>query len=542
MLGSKLAAWAMALGAVSTVLAADRVPVTGVQVPNGGAVPLRQNINNVRGPQWDLLVRALQAMYDADPADPRSFFQIAGIHGKPYIEYNGAGGRQSSGWAGYCPHGEHLFLTWHRPYLALYEQELVGQARRLAAQYPPNVRAQYQQAADSLRAPFWDWGSDQSVPPATVAPRTRVNVPNGQGVQLVEVDNPFATFRFPQRALNGEFGQFDPQPRNQIYRCLSPNNYPGSANQNLQGRPYKQWIYDAFTRSNSFEQFASAEGGGVGLEQIHNGVHWDGACGGQFLSLDFTAYDPLFMLHHANVDRLWAYWEAIHTDQTVFSQTYEGMSRFATPEGTPISADSPLEPFFQASGPMHTSVTASRLRDFGYTYEGLEYWQKNPDQMRNDATSLINRLYGPSRGMQALGRFDAQQQTRYYVNLAVDVAQVERPSTINVFVNNMYAGNLVIMQQPGMGIKNGTIPLDDVVNASGFARQNPDRVVDSIKKSVQVSIVKGDGTPIPVSSVPSLKLEVEDIPFTPARDQTVLPKFGQPRHTPVQPADHPQSK
>ncbi|PHH80405.1 hypothetical protein CDD82_1771 [Ophiocordyceps australis] len=481
-------------------------------------------------------------MYDADSSDQRSFFQIAGIHGKPYIEYNGAGPRQSTGWAGYCPHGEHIFLTWHRPYLALYEQELVAHARQLAAQYPPNVRAQYQQAADTLRAPYWDWASDQSVPPATVAPRTRVNIPNGSGTQLVEVNNPFATYTFPQRALNGEYGQFDPQPRNQIYRCLSPNSYPGSANQNLQGRPYKQWTYDAFTRSQSFEQFASADGGGVGLEQIHNGVHWDGACGGQFLSLDFTAFDPLFMLHHANVDRLWAYWQAIHPDQSVFSQTYEGMSRFSTPDGTPISADSPLEPFFQTNGAMHTSNSAARLRDFGYSYQGLEYWQKSPDQMRTDATNMIRSLYGPPASSQAFGRFDSQQPTAYYVNVALDVSQVERPCTVNIFVNDTNAGNMVVMQQPAMGTKKGTIPLEHIMETSGFAQQSPDRTVDWLKSAVKVAITKGDGTQIPVSTVPSLDLKIEDIRYTRPRDENSLPTFGTPRLTPVQPADEPKSK
>lgn len=51
--------------------------------------------------------------------------------------------------------------------------------------------------------------------------------------------------------------------------------------------------YDALTRSHSFSEFASTSSGGIGLEQIHNAVHWDGACGGQFLSPDFSAFDPL---------------------------------------------------------------------------------------------------------------------------------------------------------------------------------------------------------------------------------------------------------
>lgn len=51
--------------------------------------------------------------------------------------------------------------------------------------------------------------------------------------------------------------------------------------------------YDVFTHAQTFEDFASTGDGGISLEQIHNGVHWDAACGGQFLSSDLTAFDPL---------------------------------------------------------------------------------------------------------------------------------------------------------------------------------------------------------------------------------------------------------
>lgn len=45
--------------------------------------------------------------------------------------------------------------------------------------------------------------------------------------------------------------------------------------------------------AKSFADFASTDSSGISLEQIHNGVHWDGACGGQFLASDYTAFDPL---------------------------------------------------------------------------------------------------------------------------------------------------------------------------------------------------------------------------------------------------------
>jgi tyrosinase len=45
--------------------------------------------------------------------------------------------------------------------------------------------------------------------------------------------------------------------------------------------------------SKDFSEFASTADGGLSLEQVHNGVHWDGGCGGQFLAAEFSAFDPL---------------------------------------------------------------------------------------------------------------------------------------------------------------------------------------------------------------------------------------------------------
>lgn len=51
-----------------------------------------------------------------------SFFQIGGIHGRPYEDWNGAIASDNAGkYQGYCTHGTTLFPTWHRPYVLLLE-------------------------------------------------------------------------------------------------------------------------------------------------------------------------------------------------------------------------------------------------------------------------------------------------------------------------------------------------------------------------------------------------------------------------------------
>ena len=63
-------------------------------------------------------------MFNASQSDQTSHFGIGGIHGLPYVQWEGAGGThpvKGSQWGGYCTHGCVLFPTWHRPYVALYE-------------------------------------------------------------------------------------------------------------------------------------------------------------------------------------------------------------------------------------------------------------------------------------------------------------------------------------------------------------------------------------------------------------------------------------
>jgi len=63
-------------------------------------------------------------MQSSEEMDDKSFLAVAGIHGQPYIPWNGASGSFTQGkwgFGGYCTHGSVLFPTWHRPYLLLLE-------------------------------------------------------------------------------------------------------------------------------------------------------------------------------------------------------------------------------------------------------------------------------------------------------------------------------------------------------------------------------------------------------------------------------------
>ncbi len=97
-------------------------------VARTGAVPLRRELRDLQRnfpDQYNLLILGLKNLEGQTETGLTSYYQLAGIHGLPYKPWNGVGSttnwQTSSGFGGYCTHSSILFLTWHRPYLALYE-------------------------------------------------------------------------------------------------------------------------------------------------------------------------------------------------------------------------------------------------------------------------------------------------------------------------------------------------------------------------------------------------------------------------------------
>ncbi|KAK2603519.1 hypothetical protein QQS21_004288 [Conoideocrella luteorostrata] len=527
-----------AIGSAPLAVSAKHFVVQGADLPSNRDVPVRMNVNELYskgGPQWDLYLRALKSLQDKDASDPLSYFQVAGIHGLPWMEWNDGGKFAATGWQGYCPHGENLFLPWHRPFVLLFEQLLVAEARKLAEEYPPKYRSQYVDAAIRLRSPYWDWSAEAKVPQCTVPRVLTVNVPDGQGLKRVSINNPLQSFTYPEKARSGEFGTF---PRySQTVRCPAPYQYPTTANQRLAGRGLKQSTYDAFTYSSTFDEFTVTGQNSIGLEEMHNNIHWDAGCEGQFLDAATSGFDPLFMLHHTHVDRLWTYWQFINPSEALFSNSYYGFSRYSTPQNTVISPDSPLPPFYDASDSYYTSRKVASIKGLGYTYQELQYWNKTEEQLTQDATRLMNDLYQPSWA-KSTGKRDSppQPRARYFARVELDRTQVERPCSVNVFIDGKPAGSVVVMQLPESGILHGSLAIDEhmnpIVTASKAAASANDAIT-SAEHLMEVEITKPDGTIIPVNTVGSLKLTLEQVSVMPAKSNTEFPKPGKSKKHPA---------
>ena len=240
----------------------------------------------------------------------------------------------------------------------------------------------------------------------------------------------------------------------------------------------------------------------MSVEQLHNQIHSDACCGGQFLSIATSAFEPLFFLHHTNIDRIWALWQAIRPKDAGWSVPYTGGSRYGTPGGSTISATSPLQPFFQANGNFHTAQSVKSYTKMGYAYQGLEYWQKTAKQMTSDAKALVNQLYGPGTNSKRTNK-----QARYFVEMSLELSEIERPCNFVASIKGNEAGRMVIMEMPASGILYGGLPIDDAVVESGVEGMQGDTLT-TIQGLIQAQLVKPDGSEIAISSVPSFTVQV----------------------------------
>lgn len=160
----------------------------------------------------------------------------------------------------YCIHGYPGFLTWHRAYMEEFEKAL-------------------QCIHSDVMLPFWDWSSGPTtgVPQACAEP-TYVNRDGDT------VPNPLYAGPLPPAAGGGQSNR--------------RSNIDSTAFDDL-----ASGAQSALT-SGTFNTFQSA------LNGVHGGVHV--RVGGHMASVPYASFDPIFYLHHANVDRLWAEWQKTH--------------------------------------------------------------------------------------------------------------------------------------------------------------------------------------------------------------------------------------
>lgn len=70
------------------------------------------------------------------------------------------------------------------------------------------------------------------------------------------------------------------------------------------------------------------------LENMHDAIHSLVGQTGHMAYLPYAAFDPIFWLHHTNVDRLFAIWQAIYPDSYTTPQADAEGTFTNAPDGT----------------------------------------------------------------------------------------------------------------------------------------------------------------------------------------------------------------
>jgi tyrosinase len=299
-------------------------------------------------------------------------------------------------------------LTWHRPYLALFEQKLYDKVQEVAAKLPENIRARYVEAAKDFRLPYYDvaLNVDTSKPNSTFVP------------DLIISETPFLNNKDLAPLL---IAGSDKTPRNPLFRYVFPGdaNQPDkdtfrfnpSTNRNPQASDrVKNQISSLRTELSNimllykdFTVFSNNAWPGTGktrdygsLENIHDSIH--GAFGGYMGSFDTSAFDPVFWLHHCNIDRLAAIWQAINPTSYVTSEELPvgNWPNFFIAKDSTVNASTDLEPFRPSfsRGRFYKSTDVEDTTAFFYAYPETQKWNYKSDlDYNNSLVTAVKKLY-----------------------------------------------------------------------------------------------------------------------------------------------------
>ncbi len=234
---------------------------------------VRHNIWNLGTPQdpWHPITLGyalgVRGMQDLPVTDPRSWDYQSAIHGT-YLTEKPSGAPWNQ-----CQHATWFFVPWHRMYLFQFEnilRSLLPEDRR-----------------DDWALPFWDYSSGS--PGNALPPAFRVRtLPDG-------TPNPLFV---AERRGSVNDGAPLPDVITSTEKALAEAIFTSSAQGASVGFGGPQTGF-----AHQGPAFGQLEA------QPHGPVHVQvGGNGGLMTDPNTAAADPIFWLHHANIDRVWAVW------------------------------------------------------------------------------------------------------------------------------------------------------------------------------------------------------------------------------------------
>ncbi|KAF3046339.1 hypothetical protein E8E12_002768 [Didymella heteroderae] len=416
-----------------------------------------------------------------------------------------------------------LFLGWHRPYLALFEQELYTRIQTLVTYAPEDQRERYQWAANSFRIPYWDWSLGEGgggVPSFFITETTMVATPEGRNI---EIWNPLYqyTFKSIPDGFDDKFKSMNHTVRwpasESPWEDSRQNEFVASF-ANLR-RSIQDQVAVAFRRSD-FNGFWEA------VEQVHGWVH--GTVGGGYSSgtggrghmwpLEYSSYEPLFWLHHANVDRLFALWQTENPSAHLQPTNVGSAGNVFVEDGDTVDGDTPLLPFRRNPGSFWTTNEAMNWRLFGYDYPETQTAGATNPYLSTDETEYTDWVIKTSAApldlpptfvvhFSLVGDFSSDASTdvgMWSIMLPVGHNQVKR-LTRKV---ELPSKRPTVEDMTLHGTVSLTSSLLDEIEAGILQSLDEEDVVPFLKEKLSWKIYGGDGTQLPDSSLNSIRIDI----------------------------------
>jgi tyrosinase len=153
--------------------------------------------------------------------------------------------------------------------------------------------------------------------------------------------------------------------------------------------------YKLFSSESDYTNISCTTSQGNSFESIHNSVHNAVGGYGHMSDIAISSFDPIFWLHHTNMDRQFAMWQALNPQSYVVPTT-NVFGTYAVPKGTVETADTNLLPFHSGNGTeFWTSNGVRSTRVFGYAYRDVVDWNIAPAALASNVREHVNRLYNP---------------------------------------------------------------------------------------------------------------------------------------------------
>ena len=268
-----------------------------------------------------------------------------------------------------CQHQSWYFAPWHRGYLLALEAQVRADVIKLGG---PATWA----------LPYWDYfgpGNEFQIPPAFTQETLPGGGPNPLYVNARYGPDSDANIYVPTpKAIKQHPGDPNFSPGPVLEDCLSNDLYTGHDRKTkapgFGGRETKFW-HGGGTSGN-------LEGNPHNLVHVYvGGGSKDGRIEGLMSDPGLAALDPIFYVHHANIDRMWAVWNgtAANTNpkdpKWLNGPAAEGDREF-------------VMPMPDGSSWVYTPQQMSSLAPLDYTYDNLPKLAPTADPLTQRLTRL----------------------------------------------------------------------------------------------------------------------------------------------------------